>query len=279
MCRPRSEGGAPCSAHTRPAYEAALAAVLRAKATTAPAALRALEDAALAYASTREGQARIPADAARAEARQLWETAGLLSTAVRRGAARLDMYADTERALRASRASSPAGTRSLDGTPPEPVSWSPRVPIWPRRDLIDDALTGAPAEQEALFRKAYRSVFSTQWRARFYRQSSAPVGPGSNEEGWAWREAATVATGKALRAATLSTLGKAQPGWVVFADGYGTRTVRAITQMGRDRFVDENGTTRTVKLVKVVYTDGRAWVGLREDLPVVVLPGDALELG
>lgn len=261
-------------AHLRTRYEAAAATLKRAHDPQARTrAVLVLESAASAYATTPEGIQRIARDQEVCEQAADWDGAAMLAKAIQRGsdirAARMQA-----RTLLHGTAEPRAGGFS-GGGPPEPIAWTPDSPVWPRRDAIDDALSGAdiaPDRNSEAF-AAYRALYQRAWVAIFPRDpdTGASLPMPSNQEGWTARAAATQRAARGLLGARLVKAKDIQEGWAIF-NGYGIRLVRTVAQGPRVELATPEGRIRRTGTVSITYLDGRRDAQVPSDQEVVRLP-------
>lgn len=110
MCESLADGGRRCAAHTRPAYEAAMARLGGATDPTEQAEARATGTGEVAaFASTRSGRPEVEQAFVAAELARDHETAAWLATALRIGDAQAQAALEIKRVIRAERETVPLG--------------------------------------------------------------------------------------------------------------------------------------------------------------------------
>lgn len=140
VCRAMSEGGQRCAAHTRPALAAATAAV-RAAADEADrdaffAAQEVWERAAVEYASTPEGLAKLARSAEQANTAGQVDAAALLDSVIRRGQAMREANQEARVVMHAVRLlqDDAPGTGAAQPAPPVRASNASQVIVWDDED-------------------------------------------------------------------------------------------------------------------------------------------------
>jgi hypothetical protein len=263
MCQSAADGGKRCAPHTREAYQQAFRAVL--KYSRKPRDVEALSKVAVEYAMSDQGYRAISRDLEKFEERL--ELAGTLRSALKKADVFKEAKTDADALIRKAKGFVPAATKgSVDGTPPEPISWSVENPIWPNKETTTHAIKGLATEPTYVkfLSNAYRSIFKSEWDKFFFRRGTFPEPPESNTEGWEWRRSATVVAEHAIAGASIIRADQVQPGMVVY-DSHGVHTVAEV----KDREVRRKGMRELLiyDAKTITYTD---------DDPGVVVPLDSL---
>ena len=242
----------------RARYESVYGRLLKLLGTPPVSLLDDLEDASGKYAGTREGSSRVSDDITVAEKEQRWEHAAILRKGLERGEAHREAEAAAATLISKTKApvevpGSGGAWRSPDGTPPEPLAWTVKTPIWPNKSSVEDALSQVLITQdnEKAMRMTYRTLFSVAWRAML---SDGP--PASNEEGWSWRAEATEKVARQIAGALVVRVRDLSPGMVV-NNGFGIKTVHALVGSGRSNLARGGGEVKRMDTYRIRYTDGR----------------------
>jgi hypothetical protein len=154
------------------------------------------------------------------------------------------------------------------------IVWDPFAPIWPKREniakVLKETTNVTPASQE-LMSKTYRSIYSSNWRSRFFKAiegSGSPLRhriPESEEPddatGWQWRKEAMAVADEKIKGATPLTPAELKPGMVVHSKDHSPRTVRKVDDKGEINYAFQDprnpGLPKTMRREYFVwYTDG-----------------------
>jgi len=259
----------------RTTYEAAYAQTLRQrKNSEGNDGILALENAAVNYASTAEGRERITADAQRQDAAGDLNLSIMLEKAVQRGAEKGKARTEISKTTRQDNHAKDGDTRSSsDSGPPEPLLWTPDNPVWPKRAVIDDALTITHLPKEALKQgwEAYQVLYRHAWRTMFPKTDTGWGQLESNKAGWEGRANAAIRVQEWLKGAELVQVKNFAPEMVV-CNGYKVRRVASLNPEGRTNLVRDTGKTKRIEVFTIVYEEGRSDTKIPGDQTMVRLP-------
>lgn len=233
MCKPESMGGALCAQHTREPYFIVMSVSLQQSKLGAGIPSKELFQVASRYATTSEGVKRVKADIVLHTADH--DLVDVLESSLMKAERTRDINTETKRLI-AKNVSSLKNAESKEsprlestGVVPEPLSWSIEEPIWPNKESTNKAIANLSrnADDTFILQKAFRSLYQDAWRALFLRVGKAPVPPKSNQEGWQWREQATLFATERMVNAKVITADKAESGMTVY-NGLGIYTIRSM---------------------------------------------------
>lgn len=202
-------------------YEAALAALL-----TDPKNLErqtTLEQAAVQFATLRDGQTRISGDISLADQFGDFDRAALLRAALNRGKERANVHRET---ARIQEATSPTTIREEPRViKPGLRDWRPDDPIWPNSSDTFDAIHHTrinfdDEEQIRLATRTYRTLFKFAWAAHFAGDDGSTRYPDSEREGWQWRAEAMATANAHIAGAYPARVGDLRPGQIAHSTGY-----------------------------------------------------------
>lgn len=227
MCKSEAQGGQLCAEHTREPYRLALNMRLQQGRNSTLFLKDSLMEHATRYATTSEGESRVKLDITKNSSQQ--DIVLTLEAALIKAKRIREVNADTARFLKQT-SGNIEDKSSVDGSAPEPISWSIDEPIWPNRDSTDKATLGLGKDKDELImiQKAFRVLYRDAWRALFLKTSQIPQAPKSNQEGWIWRKEATKFASDRIAKATVISSAEVKVGMTVY-NGFGIYTVKDIT--------------------------------------------------